>query len=82
MCIISKSFQGLSMCGINGIMHFNGEMPDRQVLFDMNTLIQHRGPDAGNIQIFNGIGLGHRRLSILDLSHHANRLCRVRTIDL
>lgn len=61
------------MCGINGIMHFNGEMPDRRVLFDMNTLIQHRGPDAGNIQIFNGIGLGHRRLSILDLSHHANQ---------
>ena len=61
------------MCGINGIMDFNGDKPDRMILVDMNMSIEHRGPDAGNVEIFGNIGLGHRRLSIIDLARHADQ---------
>lgn len=61
------------MCGINGIMDFNGDKPDRMLLVDMNMSIQHRGPDAGNVEIFGNIGLGHRRLSIIDLAPRSDQ---------
>lgn len=54
------------MCGIAG---FSGDF-DKHLLEKMNTSIAHRGPDDSGIY-FNpekGIGLAHRRLSIIDLS--------------
>jgi len=57
------------VCGIVGIFDLNGERSiDRELLHKMNETQFHRGPDAGGLHIEPGIGLGHRRLSIIDLS--------------
>ncbi len=61
------------MCGINGIAF--SSQSNRQIneraLEKMRDVIYHRGPDDGGIFIDGGIGLGHRRLSIVDVSHGA-----------
>ncbi len=57
------------MCGIAGILNLNGQSPiDEDVLNRMNQAQFHRGPDEGGTWISKGIGLAHRRLSIIDLS--------------
>ena len=57
------------MCGICGIVNFNGTDPvDRGVLERMTSAQAHRGPDASGYFVENNVGLGHRRLSIIDLS--------------
>mgnify|MGYP002682562944 CR=1 FL=1 len=57
------------MCGITGIFDTRGKRDiDRAVLHRMNESQFHRGPDEGGLHIEPGIGLGHRRLSIIDLS--------------
>ncbi len=57
------------MCGITGIFDTRGKRDiDRAVLYRMNESQFHRGPDEGGLHIETGIGLGHRRLSIIDLS--------------
>ena len=56
------------MCGLTGIFDTKGERPiDRGVLAAMNDSIAHRGPDGDGFLIEPGIGLGHRRLAIIDL---------------
>ena len=56
------------MCGITGILHFNKErFVDQSILKDMTDVIVHRGPDGEGYFIDKNIGLGHRRLSIIDL---------------
>src|SRR5688500_12038263 len=56
------------MCGIAGRFNFNPERPvDPQHLAAMTSVIAHRGPDADGFYRGQGIGLGHRRLSIIDL---------------
>lgn len=57
------------MCGICGIYHFGADRPvDPDALDAMTLSIAHRGPDDEGVQIFGSLGLGFRRLSILDLS--------------
>ncbi|MBK8893863.1 MAG: amidotransferase 1, exosortase A system-associated [Propionivibrio sp.] len=57
------------MCGITGIFDTRGKRDiDRSVLTRMNESQHHRGPDEGGLHIEAGVGLGHRRLSIIDLS--------------
>lgn len=59
------------MCGLSGILRApNGcTRPDlQQTLRDMTQRLQTRGPDAEGLWVEDGIALGHRRLSILDLS--------------
>ena len=57
------------MCGIVGIFNLNGECTiDRELLHKMNETQFHRGPDAGGLHLEPGVGLGHRRVSIIDLS--------------
>lgn len=57
------------MCGIVGIFDLKGEGAiDRDLLHKMNETQFHRGPDAGGLHVEPGVGLGHRRLSIIDLS--------------
>ena len=57
------------MCGITGIFDTRGKgQIDRAVLNRMNESQFHRGPDEGGLHIEPGLGLGHRRLSIIDLS--------------
>jgi len=57
------------MCGIVGIFDLNGKREiNRELLHVMNESQFHRGPDEGGLHIEPGLGLGHRRLSIIDLS--------------
>ena len=56
------------MCGIAGRFNFDAQHPvDRQTLEAMTSAVAHRGPDAAGYFRGPGIGLGHRRLSIIDL---------------
>ena len=57
------------MCGIVGIVDLELRREiSRQMLMRMNDAQHHRGPDDGGYHIAPGVGLGHRRLSIIDLS--------------
>ena len=56
------------MCGIAGILHLNGKPMDIEVLQPMTDAIAHRGPDGEGQWAKGHVGLGHRRLAILDLS--------------
>jgi asparagine synthase (glutamine-hydrolysing) len=57
------------MCGIAGRFNYDPLRPvDREVLAAMTDAVRHRGPDAAGYHVAPGIGLGHRRLSIIDLS--------------
>lgn len=57
------------MCGIAGIFHFdNSRKVDESVLKKITNCLSHRGPDGEGFYINQNIGLGHRRLSIIDLS--------------
>jgi len=59
------------VCGICGVIDKNGI--NSSVLLNMATALKHRGPDNINIKIVNNAGLGHARLSIIDLSESANQ---------
>ncbi len=57
------------MCGITGIFDTKGKRAiDRDLLSRMNDSQFHRGPDQGGLHIEQGVGLAHRRLSIIDVS--------------
>jgi asparagine synthase (glutamine-hydrolysing) len=57
------------MCGFVGIFDSRAERGiDRALLSLMNESQFHRGPDEGGLHVEPGVGLGHRRLSIIDLS--------------
>lgn len=56
------------MCGIAGVFNINGEPVSPVIIRKMTDSIKHRGPDAEGFYIDSFIGLGHRRLSIIDLS--------------
>ncbi|MCL5061117.1 MAG: asparagine synthetase B, partial [Candidatus Thermoplasmatota archaeon] len=57
------------MCGITGIFDPSGvNEVSRDLLHCMNETQFHRGPDEGGLHLEAGVGLGHRRLSIIDLS--------------
>ncbi|MCG2711525.1 MAG: asparagine synthetase B, partial [Candidatus Omnitrophica bacterium] len=55
------------MCGICGIINFNQRPVDKHILEKMSNALVHRGPDSQGFFIKNNVGLGHRRLSIIDL---------------
>ena len=56
------------MCGIAGIFDVReARKVDRDLLFRMTTCLAHRGPDASGFHFALGIGLGHRRLAIIDI---------------
>jgi asparagine synthase (glutamine-hydrolysing) len=57
------------MCGIAGIFDFRGRAEiDRALLRRMTDILDHRGPDGDGFHFAPGIGLGHRRLAIVDLA--------------
>lgn len=58
------------MCGISGKIYFDNNSVNEQDILTMNEKIMHRGPDDGGAYISpdKKVGLGHRRLSIIDLS--------------
>lgn len=60
------------MCGIAGYFSGNGQIDNVQ-LSAMVDKMSHRGPDACGFYIGDKVGMGHRRLSIIDLSDNANQ---------
>lgn len=60
------------MCGIVGIRNLGAGIDKAQLEFAC-SLIRHRGPDASNVYCEQGVGLGHQRLSIIDLTDAANQ---------
>lgn len=56
------------MCGITGVYHFRGSVPvEPSLIGRMCHSIRHRGPDDEGYHVKGPIGLGHRRLSIIDV---------------
>jgi len=64
------------MCGITGFCDFSRKS-ERNTLITMTDILHHRGPDDSGYSFYKqsdfNIGLGHRRLSILDLSKHGHQ---------
>ena len=56
------------MCGITGLINLNGEPVSPVILKKMTDAIAHRGPDGEGQWIEGNVGIGHRRLAIIDLS--------------
>ncbi len=56
------------MCGIAGFMYFDGAPVQETIIRAMSDVQQHRGPDESGVYLGKGVALGHRRLSIIDLS--------------
>jgi asparagine synthase (glutamine-hydrolysing) len=61
------------MCGISGIFNLNRSPVSFEVLKKMTNSIAHRGPDGEGYYTKDYIGLGHRRLSIIDISEMAKQ---------
>lgn len=56
------------MCGICGELRFDGNAAQAENVLAMRDALRHRGPDDAGILLDGPAGLGHRRLSIIDLS--------------
>lgn len=56
------------MCGIAGIFKVNGNPVSEQEIKSVTNALAHRGPDGEGVYVSENMALGHRRLSILDLS--------------
>ena len=56
------------MCGVAGLWRYDGATPDRAVLRRMTEALAHRGPDGEGFHLEPCIGLGHRRLAIVDVT--------------
>jgi asparagine synthase (glutamine-hydrolysing) len=56
------------MCGILGIVNFNGDYVNEGLLIRMRDTMKHRGPDDSGVFVDGAVGLAHRRLSVIDLS--------------
>ena len=60
------------MCGICGKLNFDRQTPvDQGILRQMMAVMQHRGPDGQGVYVSESVGLGHVRLSIIDLDSGA-----------
>ena len=59
------------MCGIAGMF----SSPDESVIRKMVKILEHRGPDGFGIWVDESIGLGHSRLSIVDLAGSKQPIC-------
>ena len=70
------------MCGICGEIRLDGEKASRPAIEKMNERLARRGPDNEDITIDGPVGLGHRRLSIIDLSEKSNQPFHDRQHDL
>ncbi|MBL7147244.1 MAG: asparagine synthase (glutamine-hydrolyzing) [Nanoarchaeota archaeon] len=62
------------MCGITGVLDLKGKSKlSKKIAIDMTKVLKHRGPDDSGIFLDKGIFLGHRRLSIIDLSKNGHQ---------
>jgi asparagine synthase (glutamine-hydrolysing) len=62
------------MCGICGVYEFKGDPVDPDLVGRMTSAMAHRGPDGSGRHVSRNIGLGHRRLSIIDIEGGAQPL--------
>ena len=62
------------MCGIAGIVSSKKQVIKKEDIGLLTDPIAHRGPDDVGVEIFDYAGLGHRRLSIIDLSYSIHSL--------
>ena len=71
------------MCGIAGFIDFNNSS-SLQILKDSTDVLSHRGPDGSGYEFFQNekcqVGLGHRRLSIIDLSKAGSQPMRYKNL--
>lgn len=65
--VLREGYQYKLMCGICGIHDLQGRAVEASLIERMTDALRHRGPDGGANYCAPGIGLGHRRLSIIDL---------------
>jgi asparagine synthase (glutamine-hydrolysing) len=56
------------MCGVVGIFHRDGAPASPVLLRRMMDAVAHRGPDGEGLHVDRSLGLGHRRLAIIDVS--------------
>jgi asparagine synthase (glutamine-hydrolysing) len=56
------------MCGICGVVRFDSQPVSESAIVKMSDTIAHRGPDGGGVWVNGSVGLGHRRLAIVDLT--------------
>jgi asparagine synthase (glutamine-hydrolysing) len=61
------------VCGIAGIFNLNGRPSSEPMVRSMVKQIAHRGPDGEGTYVHNNVALGHRRLSILDISENGKQ---------
>lgn len=61
------------MCGIAGVVNFEKKEVHPETIKRMTDVIMHRGPDDAGLFIDGNVGLGHRRLSIIDLSEKGHQ---------
>jgi asparagine synthase (glutamine-hydrolysing) len=61
------------MCGVTGIFHLDGQPASAALLRRMTDAIAHRGPDGEGHFVDGPLGLGHRRLAIIDLTSAAHQ---------
>jgi asparagine synthase (glutamine-hydrolysing) len=61
------------MCGLSGEINFDGKPADAGALQRMTEALAPRGPDGAGIVLRGPVGLGHRRLKIIDLSEKAQQ---------
>ena len=63
------------MCGINAIYRFDNQPVSEYLLTRMNRALFHRGPDEQGHYTWKSVGLGHTRLSIVDVEHGHQPMC-------
>lgn len=61
------------MCGLSGEINFDGRPADAGALQRMTDALSPRGPDGSGVVLRGPVGLGHRRLKIIDLSEKAQQ---------
>lgn len=65
------------MCGIVGLLRFDGQPTEQDVLEGMTASLAHRGPEWRGVRLITSpvaqVGLGHTRLKVIDLSDAANQ---------
>ena len=61
------------MCGLTGILHRDSRPVDETVIARMTASLNHRGPDDKGVFVSGTVGLGHTRLSVIDLSSQGHQ---------
>lgn len=84
-CLFKAAKEEYEMCGITGFIDFS-QKSDKSVLIRMTDSLNHRGPDDSGYSFYHtsnaAIGLGHKRLAIIDLSQSGHQPMRFDHIEI